>query len=58
MTTTMITSKNNWPYKQNNNSVRASRFLAHLFDVKPPTATIYGGREKTTTNFSFAFEQE
>ena len=49
--------KNNWPYEQNNNSVRASRFLVHFFDVKPPNMTVYGEREHMTTNSPFSFEQ-
>ena len=39
-----------------------SRFLVRFFevycttnDVKPPNATIYEGREHTTTNFPFSF---
>ena len=41
----------------NNNSVRASRFLVHFFDEKPPNATIYRGREHKTTNFPFSLKQ-
>ena len=28
----------------------------HDYDVKPPSATFYGGHEHTTTNFPFSFE--
>ena len=28
-----------------------STFALHNYDVKPPNATFYGGRERTATNF-------
>ena len=54
--------KSNWFYEQNNGSARASRFFSkfrsrplHHYDLKPPNATFYGGREHTTKNFPFSF---
>lgn len=30
-------------------------FALHNYDVKPPNATFYGGREHTATNFPLSF---
>ena len=47
--------------RQINSSVRASCFFVHFLDVhcptsdvKPPSATIHGGREHTTMKFPFS----
>ena len=32
-----------------------STFALHNYDVKPPNATFYGGRERTATNFPLSF---
>ena len=54
--------KSNWFYEQNNGSACASRFFStfrsrplHHYDLKPPNATFYGGREHTTKNVPFSF---